>query len=147
MYRKLIFGLVLLAVLGLADRAALAGANPLKGIWKITTYTEPHRKKGSSQCFDFVQTNDIQGVTEYSGTWSDTEFPNAMHGEWIQLGDHVHWWGVYNSSYVASYAGNLITAKIMGGVSNTAFNRSSGDSATAGSFVMQKTKRGCAFAD
>jgi hypothetical protein len=132
-------GATMIAVVGLASQSAHANSPDLKGQWLLTYFAEPDRVVAKTICFNFKRTNTIQDVTKSSGTWRSV-FDAKSVGEWIQLGDHVYWWGrlTGDQTLSVSFAGNLEASDSMGGENYVAFNPKTGKSLSAGNFDMNK---------
>lgn len=136
MKKLLICGLALTSTLFnlTMARAESATASPnVVGIWNVTFYLEPGRGTGATQCIVFKSVPGIVAGVPTSGTWTSPTFP-GWSGQWIQLGDHVRWFGV-TSSLATTESGNLQGARTFGGVSFNHFAKSNAATSSAGSWT------------
>ncbi len=126
------FGLMVLAASAISMPLAQAGSPSIVGSWNVTFILEPARSTGATECVVFkLVPGTVAGVPS-SGTWTSPTFP-GWSGQWIQLGDHVRWFGV-TGSLVTTESGNIENNRIFGGVSFNHFIFPSAVTSTAGSW-------------
>ena len=136
--KKLIF-LGCMMILGFVSFSSFAASPSVVGNWRVTFYLEPLRSVGSTQCIVFrLVPGTVNGVPT-SGTWNSPTFP-GWFGQWIQLGDHVRWFGV-TSGLATTEAGNMINRNIFGGVSFNHYIKSNGATSSSGNWLGVRTAR------
>jgi hypothetical protein len=130
---KLLFcGSIMLAC-SLAVPIAQAGSRSVVGVWKVTFYLEPNRATGATQCIVFSAANGAVNGVATSGHWQSPTF-SGWQGRWIQLGDHVRWFGV-TGSLVTSASGFVGSQSRFGGEAFNHFFSSNANSSSAGSWT------------
>lgn len=122
------------AILG--ANVSQAASPSVVGSWNVTFFLEPTRVSGATQCITFTLVPGTVAGVATSGTWISPTFP-SWHGQWIQLGDHVRWFGV-TGSLATEASGNLENAGIFGGVSFNHFSSVTAATSSAGSFNAVK---------
>jgi hypothetical protein len=140
MTRLLILGIALLAVMA-GKQPAHANSPILRAVWLVTFYNEPLRQAGQTQCIKFAKTNNIVGVTHFSGTWTAPTF-SGWGGEWIQFGDNIRFWGVTGGGLSTYASGMLQTDKLIGGEFFVHFLSANGKAGSAGNWSA-KNAAGC----
>jgi len=107
------------------------------GDWNVTFYLEPNRAVGATQCIIVTSVPGTVAGVPTSGTWSSPTFA-GWHGQWVELGDHVRWFGVTGGALSTEESGNVIQGLLTGGVSFNHFSSASGSTSSAGSWVAEK---------
>jgi hypothetical protein len=102
------------------------------GSWNVTFFLEPGKVTGATQCIVITLVPGTVAGLPVSGTWSSPTFP-GWHGQWVELGDHVRWFGVVRGLSTEE-SGNVINSVLTGGVSFNHFLSSSGATSSAGSW-------------
>jgi len=127
--------LVCMFVLGLSALAPLAqaGAPTVAGSWNISFSLEPNRSAGATQCIVFTASAGTVAGVSTSGTWTSPSFP-GWSGQWIQLGDHVRWFGITGSLATAE-SGNMVNHNAFEGVSFNHFSTANAMTSSAGSWT------------
>jgi hypothetical protein len=111
----------------------------LEGSWSITFYLEPDHSAGATQCVIFTTTRTQPSGEERSGTWMSPSFP-GWHGEWLQDGDHVQWFGFTGEAALASSEfGHLPSNRVISGEFNHFF-APDGTTSSAGGWVAKSVK-------
>jgi hypothetical protein len=126
-----------LAVVCAGSVSAWAADPTFVGNWDVTFYLEPNRAVGATQCIVVTSAPGTVAGVPTSGTWSSPTFA-GWHGQWVELGDHVRWFGVTGGGLSTEESGNVIQALLTGGVSFNHFLSSSGSTSSAGSWVAEK---------
>lgn len=135
--KKILLALVL-ALSGMASGLALADVPSVEGSWNVVFFLEPVRSIGATQCIVFKKVpGTVAGVVN-SGTWSSPTFP-SWSGQWIQLGDHVRWFGS-TGSLGTTESGNIENANAFGGVSFNHFSVPGGTTSSAGNWRASRTR-------
>lgn len=141
MKKLLVYGLALLSVTGPACASLAKADSPkLQGSWNVTFYLDPGRSTGATQCIVFKQTSGTVGGAVRSGTWTSPTFA-GWSGQWIQLGDHVRWFGVTTGGLATEESGNIENFTNLGGVSFNHFFTSDGVTSSAGSWQAVRVAR------
>lgn len=128
----MVYSLAFLATGVLSTPLAQAASPSVVGNWNVTFFLEPARSTGATQCVVFKLVPGTVGGVPTSGTWTSTTFP-GWSGQWVQLGDHVRWFGV-TSALATTESGNMENANIFGGVSFNHFLKTNALTSTAGSW-------------
>jgi hypothetical protein len=102
---------------------AWAGSPSVEGSWNVTFYLEPTRVSGATQCIVYTKVPGTVAGVPSSGTWTSPTFA-GWSGQWIQLGDHIRWFGI---------TGGLATTE---SVSFNHFSTANATTSSAGSFKM-----------
>lgn len=131
MKKLFLYGL-LLATSAICAPLAQAGSPSVVGSWNVTFFLEPARSTGATQCIVFKLVPGTVAGVPTSGTWTSPTFP-GWAGQWIQLGDHVRWFGV-TSSLATAESGNMENANIFGGVSFNHFLKTNALTSSAGNW-------------
>jgi len=126
-----LYGIVL-AASAISAPLAQAGSPSVIGSWNVTFFLEPNRATGATQCIVFSLVPGTVAGVPTSGTWTSPTFP-GWRGQWIQLGDHVRWFGV-TSTLATSESGNMENSRIFGGVSFNHFLKTNAATSSAGSW-------------
>jgi hypothetical protein len=111
------------------------------GDWSVTFAVEPGKAPGATQC---IVVNLVPGTVAslpVSGTWSSPTF-SGWQGQWVELGDHIRWFGVTKGGLSTEESGNVINSTLTGGVSFNHFFSSNGKTSSAGSWIASKVT-GC----
>jgi len=131
MKKLVLFGLALLvtcfATLSFAASPTVAGS------WRIYFRLEPLRSAGGIQCVTFTTVPGTVSGVPTSGTWTSSTFP-GWFGQWIQLGDHVRWFGITGTGLSTTESGNMIYGNLFGGVSFNHYSSATAVTSTAGSW-------------
>ena len=122
----------LIALSALSASLVHAASPTVVGSFNITFYLETGRSTGATQCINFVSAPGTVAGVPTSGTWSSPTFP-GWHGEWIQLGDHVRFFGL-TDSLATTESGNMISKGNFGGVSFNHYSKTTTATSSAGSF-------------
>jgi hypothetical protein len=130
--KGLTYGFVFAASVFCAPLAQADVAPSIVGSWKVTFYLENTRATGAIQCIVMSSVPGKVAGVPTSGTWTSPTFP-GWRGEWIQLGDHVRWFGT-TSSLATTESGNASNRSHMEGVSFNHYNKTSNATSTAGSW-------------
>jgi hypothetical protein len=109
------------------------------GSWNITFALDPGRTAGATQCIVVIKTGTVAGLP-LSGTWTSPTF-SGWGGQWIELGDHVRWFGVTGGGLSTEESGNVISASQTGGVSFNHFFSSNGTTSSAGSWIGSRVSK------
>lgn len=125
------YGLVLLAS-SLGASFVQAGSPSVVGSFNVTFFLEPLRSTGATQCIVFRLVPGTVAGEPMSGTWSSPTFP-GWTGQWVQLGDHVRWFGV-TSSLATSASGNMANINYFSGVSFNHFLKTNAATSSAGNW-------------
>lgn len=129
MKRLAIYGLAMGVII---PPIAQAVAPSVAGNWNVTFFLEPTRSTGATQCIEFkLVPGTVAGVAT-SGTWSSPTFA-GWSGQWIQLGDHVRWFGV-TSALATTESGDIENNAHFGGVSFNHFQKTNAITSSAGSW-------------
>lgn len=131
MKKLLICGLLLSSAISAS--VVQAGSPSVAGSWRVTFFLEPARSTGATQCVVFTLAPGTVAGVPTSGTWTSPTFP-GWSGQWIQLGDHVRWFGV-TSALATTESGNMENNSIFGGVSFNHFAKTNAATSSAGSWV------------
>lgn len=130
--KKLVSCSLLLATTILGAGFAQADSPSVVGNWNVTFFLETTRSTGATQCITFkLVPGTVAGVAT-SGTWTSPTFP-GWAGQWIQLGDHVRWFGL-TPGLATTEAGNMISPNAFGGVSFNHFSKTNAATSSAGSW-------------
>ena len=103
------------------------------GSWNVTFFLEPGKVTGATQCIVVTLVPGTVAGLPVSGTWSSPTFA-GWHGQWVELGDHVRWFGVTGRGLSTEESGNVINSVLTGGVSFNHFLSSNGATSSAGSW-------------
>ena len=109
-----------------------AVAPNVAGAWQVTFYLENGRSTGATQCIQFNPASGAVAGVPNSGTWTSPSFP-GWHGEWIQLGDHVRWFGT-TGFLATTESGNISNRANFEGVSFNHFTAANAVTSSAGSW-------------
>jgi len=145
MKMKTLLGLMVGAVLAVSAGAVWAAPDLVPGPigstaqWSVTFFLEPNHAPGSTQCIVFRKTGGV-GLEPNSGTWFSPSFA-GWHGQWIQEGDHVRWYGSTSGSLGTAEPGALTNVGLCTG-EFAHFFTPSGATSSAGSWSM--VRRNCA---
>jgi hypothetical protein len=131
MKKLLIYGLLLTASI-IGAPLAQAASPSVVGSWKVTFFLESARSTGATQCIVFKSVPGTVAGVPTSGTWTSPTFP-GWTGEWIQLGDHVRWFGL-TGPLATTESGNVENKSIFGGVSFNHFSKTTSATSSAGSW-------------
>jgi hypothetical protein len=110
-----------------------AGSPSVVGNFNVTFFLEPSRATGATQCLVFKSVPGTVAGVPTSGTWTSPTFP-GWKGQWIQLGDHVRFFGVTSSGLSTAASGNMEYGIVLGGVSFNHYSSATGATSSAGSF-------------
>ena len=131
-----------LVLASVASVPALAGEMPtFAGTWQVTFFEDPGRLLGGIQCIVAKKVAGAVSGLHRSGTWQSPSFP-GWHGQWVQTGDQVRWFGETGTGLATEESGNVIAKELTGGVSFNHFSKKDGSSSTSGSWFAVKVK-GC----
>lgn len=131
MKHVIVYGLVILATL-LGNTFAYAGSPSVAGSFNVTFFLEPLRSTGATQCIVFKLVPGTVAGEPNSGTWTSPTFP-GWSGQWIQLGDHVRWFGV-TSGLATEASGNMANVNYFSGVSFNHFLKTNAATSSAGNW-------------
>jgi hypothetical protein len=137
--KKLVISTLLIAATAMGASVAQAGSPSIVGSWNILFFLEPLRSIGATQCIVFKSVPGTVAGVPSSGTWESPSFP-SWHGEWVQLGDHVRWFGV-TGGLATTESGNISNVNTFGGVSFNHFSGTSAATSSAGSFKGSRVAR------
>lgn len=129
---KKLFSYLFLCVTMTMSALVYAASPSVVGSWNITFFLEPGRSTGATQCVVFTLVPGTVAGEPMSGTWTCPTFP-GWTGQWVQLGDHVRWFGV-TSAFATAESGNMEHNNIFGGVSFNHYNKTTGVTSTAGNW-------------
>lgn len=130
MKKLFIYGLVF-ATSAISTPIVQAGSPSVVGSWNISFFAEPTRNTSATQCVIFkLVPGTVDGIPT-SGTWTSS-FP-GWSGQWVQLGDHVRWFGV-TGALATTASGNLENNVNFGGVSFNSFQKETAETTAAGSW-------------
>lgn len=130
---KKLFTYMLALLAGILSTAMVYAASPsVVGSWNVTFFLEPGRSIGATQCIVFTLIPGTVAGVATSGIWTSPTFP-GWAGQWIQLGDHVRWFGV-TGGLSTTESGNMEHNNIFGGVSFNHFFSSNAATSSAGSW-------------
>ena len=102
------------------------------GSWRVTFYLENGRTTGATQCIKINPASGSVAGVPTSGTWTSPTF-SGWQGQWIQLGDHVRWFGLTNL-LATTESGNISNKNNFEGVSFNHFSKLNGATSSAGSW-------------
>ena len=125
-----------LAALATAATQAIAGSPSVVGTWAVSFFLESTRSTGATQCIVYTLASGTVAGVPSSGTWTSPSFA-GWSGQWIQLGDHVRWFGI-TGGLATSESGNMENRANMGGVSFNHFSTSDATTSTAGSWIARR---------
>jgi hypothetical protein len=126
-----------LALLCIGGVPAWAAEPNYVGSWNVTFAVEPGKAAGATQCIVVTLVPGTVAGLPVSGTWSSPTFA-GWHGQWVELGDHVRWFGVTSGGLSTEESGNVINNALTGGVSFNHFFSSTGTTSSAGSWIAVK---------
>lgn len=130
MKKFILYGLIFLA--SISASLVQAGSPSVVGNFRVTFFLEPTRSTGATQCIVFKLVPGTVAGEPNSGTWSSPTFP-GWSGEWVQLGDHVRWFGVVGG-LATSASGNMANINYFSGVSFNHFLKTTAATSSAGNW-------------
>jgi len=104
------------SVLILGGLPAFAAEPTFVGSWNVTFALEPGKVLGATQCVTATLVPGLVSGMPTSGRWFSTTFP-GWAGQWLELGDHVRWFGFTQGRLATHESGNMINNGFVGGVS------------------------------
>lgn len=107
------------------------------GDWNVTFFWSPTARLAQPNALSSHPCQVRLPACRPRGTWSSPTFA-GWHGQWIELGDHVRFFGVTGGGLSTEESGNVIEAALTGGVSFNHFFSSSGATSSAGSWVAER---------
>jgi hypothetical protein len=140
MHRRIAKLCAALALISAGSASAWAAQPTFVGSWNVAFYLDPGRTPGASQCIVVVLAPGTVAGLPVSGTWSSPTF-SGWKGQWVELGDHVRWFGVTGGGLSTEESGDVIQSKQTGGVSFNHFSSSTGVTSSAGSWIATKVTR------
>lgn len=116
-----------------------AGSPSVVGSFNVTFFLEPIRSVGATQCIVFKSVPGTVSGVPTSGTWASTTFA-GWSGQWIQLGDHVRFFGVTTGGLSTVASANMSSSQILGGVSFNHFLSSTAATSSAGNLIGYRVR-------